>query len=189
MKIRTAFIRHIALGDCLLSLPIIKQYKSERSEHQIYLFTCTKNIDPNQYIRKVFEIRLKYQSIIKNYHKVIYLDYEFFPKLHILDAYSLVTGINLKEKIIPFVIKEKYKNKAKKILNIFKIKQPYVCINVQTGHHLRNYPLNKAQEIINCIKVNGFEVIVLADISNDLNNCVNLSKFKFNIKNCSRYNC
>lgn len=86
-------IRHAAIGDVILTLPIIRQiYEDHQGECHIDVITgCREVFANNPWVRGTLSPEdVSKQQIV--YEKIINLDlaYERYPKLHIIDAYEKV---------------------------------------------------------------------------------------------------
>jgi ADP-heptose:LPS heptosyltransferase len=87
-------IRQLALGDVLLTTPIVRQLHKDHSGHcNIDVLTMKPEIFANSpYIRNVYTPQ-SFSTINNNYTHIINLDlaYENQPHLHIVDAYAMVS--------------------------------------------------------------------------------------------------
>ena len=87
------FIRHAAMGDVLLTTPILRQlYVDYQGNCEIDVITFFPEVfENNPWIRKVY-LPENFKPGQIGYEKVINLDlaYERFPAMHIIDAYERV---------------------------------------------------------------------------------------------------
>ena len=91
-KPKIAVIRQLALGDVILTTPIVRQIHTDYSG-QCEIDVITLKPEAFKYNPMVSNIRManEHMNLIGTYDKIINLDlaYEKYPRIHILDAYAL----------------------------------------------------------------------------------------------------
>lgn len=176
---RALFVRHLALGDILLSFPVIREFKLANPETKIDFYTLLPEIaklSPD--VDTVIDIREKrFSEIKKNYDTVFFLSYEYTAQLHYTDGYSISTGIRTENKKIRINIPLEYKRKAEKLLAGKITGKRLIGVQETSRSIFRNYPLHEFQIIINKIKekYSDVEFVTISDTKNKLENCINLS--------------
>ena len=176
---RVLFVRHLALGDILLSFPILREYKIRHPEIKIDYYTLLPKIaELSPDIERAIDLRkIKFRDIEKKYDEIFFLSYEYHTKLHYTDGYSISTGIETENKMINIRIPPEYIEKANKVLVKRITGKKLIGIQEISRSRFRNYSIQKLQLVIDRIKEEhpAIEFITLSDKKNDLKNCINQS--------------
>ncbi|TGN18303.1 glycosyltransferase family 9 protein [Leptospira idonii] len=167
----------------LLTLPVIKQYKKNFPGHETYLVTDISLIRPNEYLDRVISFSdIDFENFEKDFDRVIYMDYESNPEVHVLDSYAFCADIRLEDRTISWSLNESSLVRSKEILEKENCTPKFVTLQVQSGHSLRNYPMAHFQSLIGLIRETGMQVVVLSDKKNPLVDCINLAGKTKNIE-------
>ena len=121
-KPKIAVIRQLALGDVILTTPIVKQiYNDYSGECEIDVITLKPEVYKNNPMITAARMANEPLNFIGTYDKIINLDlaYEKYPRIHILDAYALYSHgsiDHIKDKQIDLYSSQAEKEQALKLI-------------------------------------------------------------------------
>lgn len=137
-------IRNGAIGDVLLTTPIVKRLHDEGYEVDVAT-KCTEVLEGNPYIKRVLNVNLLDKYFTK-YDKTIDLNlaYENLPHAHIIDAYSWVA---FRDKATPHKIDFfSFQNKNLHLQKLMGLK--YVVIHPAKSWENRTWPITSWNKLI-----------------------------------------
>jgi len=171
------FVRHFAFGDVLLTTPFFRMLAQEDPEIQLDLYSKINSIYlPSSVFRRCISMDLNSlnRTIRKGYSNIYWFSYEFDRSLHILDGYSLSSGLFPKDKTLSWTVLPDEHVRAKVVLE--GVKRPLIGFLPVCGNPLKSLSTAKTQQLINLVGERiGGTVAVFADRFIDVENCLNLT--------------
>lgn len=142
-------IRHGAIGDVLLTAPIIDRL-SEDYKHIDVVTRCGAVLELNPKIRNIIRPEPG-EPNLSVYDKVIDLNlaYEKNPKMHIIDAYSLVTFGDCETK------------HNVQLHQPYAIKEDYICIHMTQSWENRTWPLKSWEVLVKKLLEAGERIVAI----------------------------
>ncbi len=154
--------RRNALGDVLLVTPVLqalrKKYRTARMTVST-LYPAVFDHNPN-----VDEV-LHSDGPLPGFDLTIDLQYEYFPELHIVDAYAQIAEVKVGDKTPEFHLARADLAAADEVLRQAGVdpNQPVVAFHMESGWKVRDWPLQRFRAVAAWLQARGAQVVVLGE--------------------------
>jgi ADP-heptose:LPS heptosyltransferase len=170
---KVLFVRHGALGDCLLMTPFLRAYRKHHPQAQIDVYSYVSIFQNYSCVNRWIDGRKISLNKIKNsYDRIFYFNYEHEPQLHVLQGYQISSGLTYDSPQIelPDTKPGKWQSTKDKIGG-------YWFFQPVSGTYLRSLPKAKIQEFIDAVReaYPNLAPIVVHNKRLKVQNCVNLT--------------
>lgn len=134
-NIKICLVRYGARGDVLLMTPVIRKIKEKYKNIEITVSTdYPEMVQNNPYVDHIIPIKLDYSKFDRTY----YLAYEFYPNMHISQAYANQVGIEINDYKPELYLTESEMRLANNALNNMNCKK-FIVMHVECDWQSRRW--------------------------------------------------
>jgi GT2 family glycosyltransferase/ADP-heptose:LPS heptosyltransferase/predicted SAM-dependent methyltransferase len=145
-ELKILLVRPSSRGDVLLLTPILKAIKIKYKDAIIDVMTIHAELFKfNPYCNGVLSVSRNID--FKKYNRIYFMSYEFTPNLHIVDAYSRIVGVEVKNYEPEIFLLESEIEIAKKKLDVLTSKRNVIAFHKECGWASRRWK-DQSWEII-----------------------------------------
>jgi ADP-heptose:LPS heptosyltransferase len=165
---KVLLIKEKAIGDVLLTTPIIRAFKEKYPNSSITFKTDFPEIlENNPYLDRVTA-----NSDDREYDVIHNLRYELFPEIPLIEAYARIAEVEIKDPQLEFYLTNDEKENIREFFNSINVKKEdkLAVLHPMVGGRIKSWNRDNYQRICDYLRSNNYRVITIGDFAD----CVGL---------------
>ncbi len=149
-----------ALGDVLLTTPVLKSLRIKYPDDEIVVSTDFPEI---LYGNRNVDAVVKSPSALTGFDKTFILEYERSPEAHIVDAYARIAGVSVADRTPEIFLSQEERFAANDLLRTsgIRLDERFCVMQITSGWTVRDWPVNRFKTVAQVLERKGIRVIVL----------------------------
>jgi lipopolysaccharide biosynthesis protein/GT2 family glycosyltransferase/ADP-heptose:LPS heptosyltransferase/tetratricopeptide (TPR) repeat protein len=154
--------RRAAVGDVLLTTPVLKALRKKYPSDQIVVSTEYPDLlIGNPFVDAV----LRSPAPLPGFDKTIELEYESWPNLHIVEAYARIAGVEVTDRTPEIYLSRDERGACVDFLRDIGVDltRPFCVMQLVSGWSVRDWPIERFKVVANALEREGVCSVVLGD--------------------------